>query len=394
MNPDQPISDALARLGEPLPPEYSLADRVMERLDQEVARFSNFMGVDDACRGREHWGRRGDRCRGRRLVRRHGHAENQPCRRPRGRRETALGARHVRYRGGKLGLPRRRPGILEGSNEARSARSREEDSSSGTGKMTAGSSASRGSHLSSLATKRKKVRIPELDFSDIDARPPRRATEQERRDFPVFNDYEIETIDGRRYGRIDHYVRDRIGEARLEKQTWVDLQTKLPWKRRERMQVADQTKYKREFRTATFAFPTSGPKELFDLGVPPLTPIVDQATIEAEGKLVEPAAGSGQGARGRWCGDPQAAERFSLDRRRRGPQAVLGCRTARIPAEFIDAYVAKRLDQGGPSIYQVKPPEAVQGRSSGPDGRSERPSRRPEAGSAERSRWHPCRPTR
>jgi hypothetical protein len=358
MNLDRTVVDALARLGEPLPSEYSLADRVMERLDRQspvsrtswgwmmrvvgvgtgvaagiVALAAAWFGVVAApsigradvreAVAKQHWAH----------VTYDTGVEHWACLDD-GREYWKSDA------GATLRDPQQKIQLRYWKDDDRIIREPWEP-------------------LVLPGDEARKIRIPELDFSDIDARPPRRATEQERRDFPVFDDYEIETINGRRYGRIDHYVRDRIGEARLEKQTWVDLTTKLPWQRKDRMQVADQTKYKREFRTATFAFPTSGPKDIFDLGVPELTPVVDQSTIDAERKLANlppdlarALVGAGTAIRKmpndfRWIVDDADRRQMSLS-------------YGSFPKEFVDAYVATTLDQGGPNIYSVKPPKVFQ----------------------------------
>ena len=56
----------------------------------------------------------------------------------------------------------------------------------------------------------------------------------------MFYDREIETLNGRRCLRIDKYTRDTLGQARMVEQTWVDLETRRPFRQRELMQLADQ----------------------------------------------------------------------------------------------------------------------------------------------------------
>ncbi len=106
---------------------------------------------------------------------------------------------------------------------------------------------------------------------------PKRATYLVRKTQTVFMDYVIETINGRRLGRLDQYIRDALGEARVDNQTWFDLETKLPVRKRQRLQVAYQHEYKREFSTTEYDYPATGPADLFAIGVPKGTPVVNKS---------------------------------------------------------------------------------------------------------------------
>ncbi len=97
---------------------------------------------------------------------------------------------------------------------------------------------------------------------------PQKTADEERKTAKVFSDYMLETIDGHPYFRIDQYVRDALGEARLDKQTWYDRVTRRPVRTRRRLQVAFQHQYKREFETTLYDYPESGPADLVALGVP------------------------------------------------------------------------------------------------------------------------------
>jgi RNA polymerase sigma factor (sigma-70 family) len=110
---------------------------------------------------------------------------------------------------------------------------------------------------------------------DFPADAPKAAPELERKTAHVFMDYEIETIDGHRLGRIDQYVRDALGEARVEMQIWVDLDARRTIRRRRRLGIAEQHKVHREFETTFFDYPATGPADLAALGVPKDTPVVD-----------------------------------------------------------------------------------------------------------------------
>jgi RNA polymerase sigma factor (sigma-70 family) len=118
-----------------------------------------------------------------------------------------------------------------------------------------------------------------VEIPDFDKIKPGRASEIQRKEFPVFFDYEIETVDGRRCLRIDRYTRDTLGASRIDEQTWVDMATRRPRRRRELLQAALQAQLKRDFRTSEFEYTTRGPADLFALGVPAATSIVDENTL-------------------------------------------------------------------------------------------------------------------
>ena len=110
---------------------------------------------------------------------------------------------------------------------------------------------------------------------------PHKATDEERR-FErgnVFFEAAIEDLDGRRCLRKDRYTPDSLGKARMDEQVWYDLETRRPGRRREILQLAYQQQYKREYRTTTITYVDAGPADLYALGVPAGTPIVDAATL-------------------------------------------------------------------------------------------------------------------
>ncbi len=109
---------------------------------------------------------------------------------------------------------------------------------------------------------------------------PRRTPDEQRKTDPAFSDYALETIDGHPYFRVDQYLRDALGEARLDNQTWYDRVTRRPVRSRERLQVAFQHQYNREFETTLYDYPDTGPADLAALGVPGETPIVDREAKE------------------------------------------------------------------------------------------------------------------
>jgi RNA polymerase sigma factor (sigma-70 family) len=118
-----------------------------------------------------------------------------------------------------------------------------------------------------------------VEIPDFDKITPGRASEIQRKEFHVFFDYEIEMVDGRRCLRIDRFTRDTLGTARIDEQTWVDQATRRPRRRRELLQAASQAQLKRDFRTSEFEYTTQGPADLFALGVPAGTSIVDENTL-------------------------------------------------------------------------------------------------------------------
>jgi RNA polymerase sigma factor (sigma-70 family) len=90
---------------------------------------------------------------------------------------------------------------------------------------------------------------------------------------------QVVDLDGRRCLRIDMSRPDSLGQSRLSEQTWYDLATRRPIRRREILQLAEQKKYGREYRTTTITYGDSGPADIYALGVAAGTPIVDEAAL-------------------------------------------------------------------------------------------------------------------
>jgi hypothetical protein len=109
----------------------------------------------------------------------------------------------------------------------------------------------------------------------------RRMTEEGRRieGGNFASEARVVDLDGRRCLRIDISRPDSLGQLRLSEQTWYEVETRRPIRRREILQLADQNKYKREYSTTTIAYVDSGPADIYALGVPAGTPIVDEATL-------------------------------------------------------------------------------------------------------------------
>jgi beta-lactamase regulating signal transducer with metallopeptidase domain/protocatechuate 3,4-dioxygenase beta subunit len=116
---------------------------------------------------------------------------------------------------------------------------------------------------------------------------PKKTADEQRKAANVFTDYILETIDGHPYFRIDQYIRDALGEARLDNQTWYDRVTRRAVRTRRRLQVALQHRYMREFETTLYDYPETGPADLAALGVPRDAAIVDREAKEPSWKWAD-----------------------------------------------------------------------------------------------------------
>jgi hypothetical protein len=110
----------------------------------------------------------------------------------------------------------------------------------------------------------------------------RRMTEEGRRieGGNFASEAQVVDLDGRRCLRIDMSRPDSLGRLRLSEQTWYDVATRRPIRRREILQLAEQGKYKREYRTTTIAYVDGGPADIYAMGVPAGTPIVDRVALD------------------------------------------------------------------------------------------------------------------
>lgn len=97
------------------------------------------------------------------------------------------------------------------------------------------------------------------EWSAISDRMSKRPADCERHD---------ETIDGRQTVRFDCYGTDSTGTRMILSQFWIDAETHLPVRERERLQPAEQEKWGREWQTGEFDFPADGPRDIYQLGVP------------------------------------------------------------------------------------------------------------------------------
>ncbi|WP_165219876.1 RNA polymerase sigma factor [Aquisphaera insulae] len=112
------------------------------------------------------------------------------------------------------------------------------------------------------------------------------------------SDAEVVELDGRRCLRIDMSTADALGNLRLAQQTWYDVETRRPIRRRDRLQLSQQTRYKREFGTMTITYGETGPADLYALGVPAETKIIDEETyrkVETPPSLQQALEGAARG---------------------------------------------------------------------------------------------------
>jgi len=98
---------------------------------------------------------------------------------------------------------------------------------------------------------------------------------------------DAEQIDGRQLVRFDCFYNDAVGRRLLITKIWADPRTRLPVKVRERLELADRKKQKREFITGEFDFPDSGPSSIYDLGVSRDLPIIKHYAKVALPSIVE-----------------------------------------------------------------------------------------------------------
>ena len=86
------------------------------------------------------------------------------------------------------------------------------------------------------------------------------------------------TVEGRQMVRFDQYREDALGQYLLEKQIWVDPQTRLPVRVRAWLQLGERKEPDQKYSTGEYTFSEHGPHNIYDLGVPRDAPVVrDQA---------------------------------------------------------------------------------------------------------------------
>ena len=127
-----------------------------------------------------------------------------------------------------------------------------------------------------------RVMLEGLGLKPLDPAEMRRRMTEEGRGIEGGNfksDAQVVDLDGRRCLRIDMSRPDSLGKLRLSEQTWYDIETRRPIRRGRILQIGLQAKYKREFETTTITYGDTGPADIYALGVPAGTPIVDQATL-------------------------------------------------------------------------------------------------------------------
>ncbi|HEY2840862.1 MAG TPA: hypothetical protein VGJ26_17025, partial [Pirellulales bacterium] len=112
------------------------------------------------------------------------------------------------------------------------------------------------------------VEAAELDFSDLDARKPQPVDQETLRRVGVAMEFDVVTKDGRKLGCFRQSRRDSLGKMQIDKELWIDMATRLPFRIRTRLNARDQQAIGREYRTATYHFGPTGPGDLYDIGAP------------------------------------------------------------------------------------------------------------------------------
>ena len=88
-------------------------------------------------------------------------------------------------------------------------------------------------------------------------------------------DFNFDTVDGRKMIRLDVWERDALGALRIRRQAWYDAETRCKVREKKRYQLGEQQQYGKVFQTIDYDYPETGPSELAALGVPKNLPIVD-----------------------------------------------------------------------------------------------------------------------
>ena len=103
--------------------------------------------------------------------------------------------------------------------------------------------------------------------------------------------YEVEirpdTLEGNTVVRFDIYYIDALEQRLLTKQLWANPLTKLPIKIREKLTAQQRKDQNREYTTGTFSFLETGPKSIYDLGVPEDLPIAKDYDKPADSSIEE-----------------------------------------------------------------------------------------------------------
>jgi RNA polymerase sigma factor (sigma-70 family) len=106
----------------------------------------------------------------------------------------------------------------------------------------------------------------------------RMAAEGRRFEDPkVVSEARVVDLDGRRCLRIDFSQTDLLGQWKLNRQEWYDIETRRPVRYRDRLGGNEVMNYGREYGTTTITYVDRGPADIHALGVPVGTPIVDEA---------------------------------------------------------------------------------------------------------------------
>lgn len=98
-----------------------------------------------------------------------------------------------------------------------------------------------------------------------------------------------DTIDGRRLIRFDQYQKNALGQYQLQRQLWVDPETRLPVRASDLQQLGDRKTPDQKYAVGIYDFPDKGPTSIYDLGVPRDLAIVepDAAPPKDVAKVIE-----------------------------------------------------------------------------------------------------------
>lgn len=86
---------------------------------------------------------------------------------------------------------------------------------------------------------------------------------------------QVETNDGKNVLRFDFFSTDVLGRKLLMQQVWVDPDTHLPLRIRRRLTINEPRVAGAKYTVGHFDYPTTGPTDIYALGVPRDTQIVD-----------------------------------------------------------------------------------------------------------------------
>ena len=142
------------------------------------------------------------------------------------------------------------------------------------------------------------LRIAGLSQSHLEL-PEGEAPEQDKQK-QGYVERHTEAVDGQRLIRFDVYMKDILDQTLLIRQVWVDPDTRLPVRVRERLQLGMRQSPEDVYSDGRYDFPETGPADIYAIGAPADAPIVDSDAPAPEEvlKLIEVC----KEAQNRWPG--------------------------------------------------------------------------------------------